>query len=492
MNVVFILSDQHNPFFTGCYGNPITRTPSIDSIAERGLRFENAYCTSPLCVPARAAMFTGRYVHEIGFWDNATPWDGIPRGWPSYFRENGVLLTTVGKLDFMPDVDHGIERELLAKHRGSLDIHALFREQEIVPRWKKWHSMRSTGPRDDYPEETGDDQVEKEAVRWLREDRPRDRPWVLNVNFGNPHPGWGPPRELWNYYEMRVSLEDMQEKYFEDPGRLHPYHRAFALHQCGDVATREDVRKNHIGYHATCECVDGNVGRVFEAIEEMGILDETLVIYSSDHGETCRAHASWGKMVMYEDAIRVPLAAMGPGVKTAAVETSPVSQLDIFPTVCEAVGLEIPEQFRGISLWGILRGEEGALQNEFAMSEYHANGLPAGAFAIRSGKYKYVECVAERPILFDLERDPQELCDLVVEKPGDPEVKSIIRRLRKMLCNICSPEAVDARAKADQRSLRRKLRESGQLVEEMYKRGYEKRPERLITRKEILPEGAGS
>ena len=109
MNVVFILSDQHNPFFSGCYGNSITRTPAIDSIAERGVRFENAYCASPLCVPTRGAMFTGRYVHEVGTWDNALAWTGAPSGWSHHFRDSGVGLTTVGKLDFKPDVDHGIE-----------------------------------------------------------------------------------------------------------------------------------------------------------------------------------------------------------------------------------------------------------------------------------------------------------------------------------------------------------------------------------------------
>ncbi len=109
-------------------------------------------------------------------------------------------------------------------------------------------------------------------------------------------------------------------------------------------------------------------------------------------------------------------------------------------------------------------------------------------FVVRSGNYKYIECVAERPILFDLEKDPQEMHDLVAERPGDPKVGAVIGRLRRMLCRVCSPEAVDARAKADQRALRQKLRESGQLVEEMYKRGYEKNPERLITRREIMPE----
>ena len=135
MNVVLIIGDRHNPEFAGCYGNPITRTPSIDSIAERGARFESANCISPLCVPARGAMMSGRYVHEIGAWDNAFPYAGVPRGWGHYFREQGVCFTTVGKLDFLPGVDHGIEEERLPLHRDSLDIHSLFREQGLQPRF---------------------------------------------------------------------------------------------------------------------------------------------------------------------------------------------------------------------------------------------------------------------------------------------------------------------------------------------------------------------
>lgn len=490
MNVVFIFSDQHNPVFSGCYGNRITRTPNIDSIAERGVRFENAYCCSPLCVPTRAAMFTGRYVHETGVWDNAGGWNGTPRGWSHYFQDNGALLTTVGKLDFLAGHDHGIEDERLASHRNSFDIHAVFREQEIVPRYSKWRQMQATGPGDDKSEPSGDDLVEREAIRWLGEDRPKDRPWILNVNFLNPHPGWRPPRKIWDYYDRRVRLEDLDEKYFEDPAKLHPYHRAFARHQCGDIASREDIRRGHVGYHGACEVVDGNVGRVLHALEELGILQETLVIYSSDHGETCRAHASWGKMVMYEDSIRIPLVIMGPGVEAGVVEQSCVSQLDLFPTICQAVELDRPEQFRGISLWGQLQGRADAPRNEFAISEYHANGFPGGTFAVRAGPYKYVECVGERPMLFDLDGDPQELHDLIVEKPNDAEVRAVVRRLRTMLCQICSPEAVDARAKSDQRALRARLQESGRLVEEMYKRGYERNPERLITRKEVMPSEA--
>ena len=190
MNVVLIMTDRHNPEFSGCYGHPIARTPHIDSIAEAGTRFDSAYCVSPLCVPSRAAMITGRYVHETGTWDNAFPYTGVPHGWGHFFSEQGVHLSAIGKLDFQPGADCGIAEERLTKHRNSLDVHCLFREEGIQPRYHHLHRLRDAGPSESATPYGHDRQVAEEAVRWLGEDRPTDRPWVLLVNFGKPHPTW--------------------------------------------------------------------------------------------------------------------------------------------------------------------------------------------------------------------------------------------------------------------------------------------------------------
>jgi len=228
MNTVFILTDQHNPFFTGCYGHRLAETPALDSIAARGTRFQYAYCNSPLCVPARAALFTGRYVFENGCWDNALPWNGCMRGWPHFLRERSVQLTTIGKLDFQPGVDHGIGQELLAGHRSSRDIHGLFRhEPDNPPRWSEYQSMQRSGPRTDLKEEDFNDyKVAQRAAEWLLSERPTDRPWVLNVNFVQPHPAWPCPPQLWEKWQARVRIEDLEPKYFEPFEKLHPYHQS--------------------------------------------------------------------------------------------------------------------------------------------------------------------------------------------------------------------------------------------------------------------------
>lgn len=491
MNVVFILSDQHNPFFTGCYGHPLAETPAIDGLAARGVRFENAYCNYPLCVPGRASMFTGRYVFEIGTWDNALPWTGTPQGWSHHFRRSHALLTTIGKLDFKPSADHGVENEIDGGHRKSRDIHGLFRhEPDLPPRWSKHGQMLQSGPRDDLSEQSfGDFAHAERAAEWIRNERPADRPWILNVNFHQPHPSWPCPPKLWEKWDARVKLEDLPEKYFEPIEKLHPFHQSFAHHQCGRYATDEQMRRGVAAYLAHCELVDRNVQRVLDGIDAAGIAGETLVIYASDHGENCRAHQIWGKMNMYEDAIRVPLVIAGPDVRRGAVESSPVSMLDIFPTCADAVGVDGPAEFRGISLLGQCRGDADAPRNEYVLSEYHANGFPAAAFAVSDGKMKYVECVGERPMLFDLVNDPQELHDRVLEQPDAPETLAAIRHRRAWLCELLSPEAVDARAKADQAALRREMEADGTLADEIHKRGYERRADRLVPRPETVPEG---
>jgi choline-sulfatase len=485
MNVVLIVGDRHNPEFTGCYGNPITRTPQIDSIAERGTRFENAYCHSPLCVPARAAMMSGRYVHETGTWDNAFPYTGVPRGWGHYFAEQGVHLTTTGKVDYAPGGDHGIAEERLAVHREKSDIHSLFREQEIPRRYHHLYRLRAAGPAEMTKERSLDVRVAEDAATWIAEKRPSDRPWILIANFNDIH-SRDPSQELWDHYDPLVQVEDLDKRYFEDLSRLHPHHQIWSRRTCADLIQPEELRRGLVGYHGVCEAMDQKVGRVLQALERARLLEKTLVIYASDHGGSCGEHRTLDHGHVYEEAIRVVFVASGPGLRSGAVVSTPVSHVDMYATICQALGLDLPEQMRGVSLMGLLRGEQDAPRPTFTLTEYHGGGMPGGLFAIRSGPYKFVECVGERSILFNLQEDPLEMHDLVAERPGDPEVEANVRRLRRMLCEVCSPEAVDARAKADQRALRRRLTESGQILDDLYRFGYERNPERLIDRPECL------
>jgi choline-sulfatase len=482
VNVVYIMTDRHNPEFSGCYGNSITRTPHIDALARRGTRFNSAYCPSPLCAPSRGAMMAGRFAHEISTWDNAFPYAGVPKGWGHYFADHGVKLTTIGKLDYLPGSDMGVEDIRLAKIRESLDIHSLFEEGRVQPRYQHLHRLRKAGPASGNGEHEHDALVTEEAVRWLMNDRPEDRPWILIVNIKQPHPGWNPSQDLWDYYDPLVRFEDLDERYTEPVSRLHPFHQDFVRYTCSDLCTPEELRRGLVGYHGICEMADRNVGRVLQAINTEGLWDTTLVAYASDHGGSMGAHHNSGMGSMYEDSIRVPMIVAGPGIGSGEVEPTPVSHFDLFQTFSEALALPVPTHMRGTSLLNFLRGGGRVDLPMFAISEFHGPGLPGSAFALRMGSDKYVECVGERPMLFDLATDPLEMHDLA----ENPEASQKLAKLRRILYQVCCPEAIDRRAKADQQALRERLADSGRLVKEMWKRGYERNPERMIPRPEFV------
>ena len=488
MNVVYILSDRHNPEQTGCYGSPIARTPHIDRLAEQGTRFTSAYCHSPICSPTRSAMMTGRYIHEIGIWDNTFVYAGTPRGWSHYFAEQGVQLTTIGKIDFQRNSDFGIEDYRLSTFRENLDITSLFREQEILPRFDSLSKFRANGPAESMDAFAQDAAIAREAVQWLADERPEDRPWILMVNFNDMHRPWNPPQQLWDHYDALIDLDQLDERFFEDFDHLHPFHRTFARHHLGQHLDQEDMRCALVGYHGACQILDQHVGQVLDALEQTGQREETLIVYASDHGGTSGEHRNYDHGAFYDGSIRIPLVFTGPGIQANVVEPSVVSALDILPTLCQAVGREVPDHLRGTSLLPLLRGEEDAPRPDFAFCEYHGAGYNGSVFAICSGQYKYIECVGERPMLFNLQRDPLEMHDLVVEQPNAPEIQSTIRHFRQQLYQICAPETIDARVKADQRARRRELAQSGRLFDEMWKRGYEKNPAHLIHRPNIALE----
>ncbi len=483
LNVLYILSDQHNPEYTGCYGHALARTPNIDRLAAAGMRFARAYCQSPICASTRAAMITGRYTHEIGTWDNAFPYTGVPRGFGHHFAAHGVRLATIGKLDFEPGAEHGIEETHLATHRENIDITSLFREQEILPRRDSLAKHRASGPADSLAAYASDAAVAQAAARWLHEASGNDaRPWVLIVNFNDLHRPWQPPRALWDHYASRVRFEDLDERFTEDFSRLHPFHRTYARHHLGELMSPDDTVNALVGYLGSCEVLDLHVGKVLDALAASGQAQATLTVYAADHGGTVGEHRNFDHGAMYDGSIRIPLIVRGPGIGAGTVERTVVSAMDILPTVCEASGAPPAVFARGTSLLALLRGAPAAPRPELALCEYHGAGYNASVFALCSGRYKLVECVGERPMLFDLLDDPHEMNDLAAGVEQARAHAATIASLRARLAAICSPEAVDARAKADQRARRAELAADGRLLEGLWKRGYERDATRLVHR----------
>ncbi|MYF85927.1 MAG: sulfatase-like hydrolase/transferase [Rhodospirillaceae bacterium] len=297
-----------------------------------------------------------------------------------------------------------------------------------------------------------DMRIADHAAAWLREAAKHDypRPWVLYIGFVAPHFPLVAPQKYFDPYP----IEDMPFPKLHPQGgyKRHPWveeHAQFS--QTDSQFESEDERLLAIAaYHALCTFVDERIGAVLDTLDETGLSDRTRVVYTSDHGDNVGARGLWGKSVLYEEASRIPMIVAGPDVPAGRTVATPVSLIDLYPTVIDAVGLDPAEDEAGLpgrSLFAILDGEDDP--GRIAFSEYHAVGSNSGGFMLRKGRYKYHYYVGHPPELFDLEADPEELTDLA----PDPAHAATLAECEALLREIVDPEDADRRARADQRAL---------------------------------------
>jgi choline-sulfatase len=443
-NVLLIMSDEHRPDALGCADHPVVATPALDSLASDGTRFTNAYCPSPLCAPCRASFTTGRYVHEVGAWDNAASYDGKPESWGFHFQRQDIDVTTVGKLDFQPGVQ-GFPEQLNPSFRESPDVNGLYRDPPNV-RDAGRERLTTAGPTDEPGRhEEADERRTDRAVKWLA-DRDDDDGWVLSVNLILPHFPLTAERE---YYDRYNDVDELPVDY--PAGDEHPVLEELRDHFDGRDIDEETLRRTHRAYYALCTRLDDQVERLLGALEREGFADDTLVIYTSDHGEPLGDHETWWKCNMYEQSVGVPLIARGPGVESATVD-APVSLLDLVPTMADALELTHDPAWQGVSQWSILRGERPADDSRAVFSEYHAHGVSRGMFMLRQGRYKYIHYPDNPDQLFDLVADPEELENLASNSAYEPVQDRLAERLREQVKT--TPAEIDENARADQRHRR--------------------------------------
>lgn len=447
-NTVFILSDEHHRGISGCYGHPFISTPAIDGLAARGTRFTDAYCNSPICVPSRAALATGRHVHRINCWDNATPYHGQIRTWHHAIRDAGRHAVSIGKLHFRAtEDDNGFSEEILPMHvlGGKGDLKGLLRHNP--PPKKNAAQMAAdagVGESDYY---LFDKKIAQAAADWIgaAAQRPDDPPWVLFVSFVMPHFPLVAPEEFYALYENR-SLDELRQGLDAPPPTnpvLAQLRRDFRYDDNFDDASRTVALRAYFGMVST---LDAHIGAVLAALETNGMTADTRVIYSSDHGDNLGSRGMWGKSVHYEDSVGIPMIAAGEGFPAGGVERTPVSLLDLYPTLLESTGVteSEPADIDGASLFSIVR-EPTDLERPI-LSQYHAVHSRGGHYMLRKGRWKFVYYLEGPPQLFDLENDPGELTDLG-EDPAHADVRA---RLEQELRKIVDPEAANEQAFADQ------------------------------------------
>ncbi|MBC6408340.1 MAG: sulfatase-like hydrolase/transferase [Rhodobacteraceae bacterium] len=451
-NLLIILSDEHQARAMGCAGHPFVQTPNLDALAAQGIRFSNAYTPSPICVPARAALATGRFVHEIRLWDNAMPYIGYPPSWGHALQQKGVAVESIGKLHYRDAADPvGFDQEHLPMQvaGGVGMVWASIREEDkrTAPpgggRMLGAYIGPGSSPYTEY-----DAAITQRACQWLQEraSTGNKRPWCLFVGLVAPHFPLVVPQSFHDLYPAALLPE---VKLHPSTGyRHHPWvAKQKALMdsetQFTSAAERLSARS---AYYGLCSWLDYNVGQILKALEQSGLHESTTLVYSSDHGDNVGARGLWGKSNFYQESVQIPMIVAGPELAPGCCET-PVSLLDLSKTIAQHFGADIAASPGVRSLYDI--AAEPTFSARPIFSEYHAVGAVSGGFMLRKGRWKFNYYVGFAPELFDLVADPEELDDLA----GAPAHRATQAHMEAALREICDPEAQSQQAFADQAAL---------------------------------------
>jgi choline-sulfatase len=452
--MLFILSDEHASRALSSAGHPCVRTPALDALAARGVRFTNAITPSPICVPARAALATGQRLSAMGrHFDNADPYDGATPSWHHALRQAGHAVVSIGKLHFRGAAgdDHGFSEEKRAMHvvDGKGDLLALIRDETAPPRKGAAKLAATAGPGEsDYTRYDRD--IAADAQIWLHEQaRRQQRPWCLFVSLVTPHfPLIAPPEHFYAYPATRVP---MPKAYAPAERPDHPFLRDYAETIPYDASVRgeADVKRMLAGYFGLVSFMDEQVGKILRALEETGLAGTTRVLYTSDHGDNAGARGLWGKSTMYEESVGVPMILAGPGLPHGRLVDTPASLIDVFPTITAALGHDLPAP--DPEARSLLDLAEGAEQDRAVTAEYHAAGSREAAFLLRTRRWSYVRYASYPPQLFDRAADPEELVDRAADPALAPALAALDARLLASLG--AAPSVLDARVKARQAAI---------------------------------------
>ncbi len=466
-NFLVIMSDEHGPMWSSAYGHPFVQTPNMERIAEAGATFDAAYCNSPLCVPSRLSFMTGRYVSRCEGWDNAKPLPTDVPTWPYLLRSIGYDSALSGKMHLIgPDQLHGFEDQLAYDPHGgghrrddeqSLTtggMHPIYLWEDGVPTsddpWPSVKEARAgTGPMIE-----ADDAIEEAALAYLRDPARRDAPWALCVGFVAPHFPFVVPEPYFSlYWPEYADLPD------NPPGHLDSLPAAAGrLRQAFNFSgyAENEVRTARAAYYGLITYLDDKIGRLLDALEDTGMYENTVIVHTSDHGESLGEHGLWRKMNFYEQSARVPLQISWPGVIEGAQRFSgAVSLVDATATILDMASTEQTSQsFMNLDGTSLLPQMTGAthVQRDEAFSEHLAHGTDRPRAMLRQGRWKlsYSHHSQSPDIeLYNLETDPGEFVNLA----SDGTHSVVQQRLTDRIMEIWGDaDALDRRIKNSQRS----------------------------------------
>ncbi|MCC6490599.1 MAG: sulfatase-like hydrolase/transferase [Candidatus Hydrogenedentes bacterium] len=435
-NVLVIMSDEHNANVLGCYGSVLARTPNLDALAARGVLFESAYTNSPLCVPSRLSFTSGKYCSRVSAWSNACslPSPDYP-SLPRLLNDAGYETVLCGKMHYDRTRRYGFTTELepqslnmnnMNGKGGRRDASDLTPKPGLTERFEDFH----TGDTSSYMEH--DRQVTQSASTFLGNRRAEDKPFFLLAGYITPHFPLIVPELYWKHFEGHVPPPNIPEGYLESQPRNYKHLRiGFNV----EDAPADIVKKGRELYYGLVEWFDEQVGQLVTALGNSEVAGNTIVIYTSDHGENMGEHGLWWKNAMYDSAARVPLSVSWPARWGGGQRRTGVCSLvDVVQTIVDVAQANAPDDWNGDSLTPYL-ADASSFWKDSALSEYYAHHIASGFVMFRQGPFKYVYHTpaderhpAERE-LYDLTSDPGELNNLA----GQPEHQETIARMHAAL-----------------------------------------------------------
>jgi arylsulfatase A-like enzyme len=457
-NILFIMADDHASQAIGCYGSRLNRTPGIDRIAREGLRFDNCFCTNGICAPSRAVILTGKYSHLNGVRDNAVAFDGGQTTFPQILRASGYETAFLGKWHLKSDPT-GFDHWTVLPGQGEY-----YNPDLVTKDGTKRHAGYVT------------DILTDMAVDFLETGRDPAKPFLLMLHHKAPHRNWQPaerhltlyddtvfpePPTLRDGYETRSRAAAEQEMTIRDhmtlesdlklgppPGRLDdaqreawekaygPKREAFRrAGLSGDDLLRWKYQRYLQDYLGAIAAVDESVARVLDTLDETGLAEDTLVVYTSDQGFYLGEHGWFDKRFMYEESLRMPLVMRLPGrVRPGSVSADIVSNLHFAPTFLDLAGRGKPAEMQGRSFLPLLLGRTVAGWPEsfyYHYYEYPAVHMVKRHYGVRTRRYKLIHFYYDIDAweLYDLEKDPLELQNVC----GDPALAGVRRELEAEL-----------------------------------------------------------
>jgi choline-sulfatase len=439
-NLLILLSDEHEARHMGCADHALARTPNLDALAARGTRFTHAWTPSPICVPARASLATGRWVHDHGCWDNALAYDGSVRSWGHRLQAAGRRVDSIGKLHYRNGTDPtGFDRQVEPMHivDGVGQVWGSVRDP-LPETMGPSPLLRRIGPgQSEYNDY--DLRVTAAAVDWLGH-APRE-PWTLFVGLVAPHFPLVVPARYMDHLDIRsLPLPKLLPR---DGHVRHPWVERMVRFSDHDAGLADDhARRLALAcYLGLVAFMDEQVGRILAALTASGQADDTYIVYSSDHGDNAGTRGTWNKSLMYRESTGVPLIVAGPDIPAGRVCATQANLVDIFPTVLDAAALPAEPDLPGRSLLAMARDDDDPAR--WGFSEYHAVGSPSAAYMLARGQFKYHHYVGYPPELFDLAADPEEVRNLADHPAFAATCADFAAELRRRL----DPDATDRRAK---------------------------------------------